>query len=351
MNTILVLNPGSTSTKVALYYGEGAVKEGPTESIPAPRGQPESSLEAAAARLTGVTEFLTRHRVTGLACIASRGGLTRPIAAGSYRINRGMLDDLRSNRFGSHASNFGAIMADELASIWNCPAIIADPVAVDEFCPEARFSGYPGIERRSRSHVLSIRAAIRRVAADLGKPFAETDAVALHLGGGISVAAVQGGRIVDVNDSNEGGPFTPQRAGSLPILQLVELCYSGRFESSEGVVRELTQNAGLRGYLGTDDGREIIERIGAGDGEARNVLMAMAYQIAKEAGASAAALSGNVDAVVITGGFARPPLVDWIRSRTDWIAPARVYPGELEMLALAEAADRLLRGVEEAEIY
>ena len=351
MPVILVINPGSTSTKTAIFDSQAAGGGPAAGERKAPAERVGEAITAEGDRLAGLIIFLDRHQISRIDCIAARGGLVRPVSAGIYPVNQRMLADLERNRYGTHASNLGATLADAVAKRYGCPAVIADPVGVDEFWPPARFSGYPGIERRSRSHALNIRATARRAACELAKPLHELNAVVVHLGGGISVASMREGRIVDVNDSSEGGPFTPQRAGTLPVLQLVELCYSGRFESAAALIDELTRRAGLNGYLGTDDGQEIIRRIAEGDSRSVEVMQAMAYQIAKEIGAAAAALSGRVDAIIVTGGLARPPLLEWILDRVGWIAPCTVYPGESEMLALAEAADRFLQGEEEAKEY
>ena len=343
MATIFVINPGSTSTKLALY---GYV-------------DPETNLEVKTSVSVPESEELTRgvdafvgSGDTGLIldCVVARGGLLRPCEAGIYQINKKMLQDLEKNRYGVHASNYGALVASKISQKWDCPAIIADPVTVDEFWPLSRYSGFPGIERRSRSHVLSIRAVARRVASELGKSIEKTCLVVAHIGGGISVAALQNGRIVDVNDSHEGGPFTPQRAGSLPILQLAELCFSGRYKNAAEVAEELTRRAGLKAYLGSDDGASLIRKAETQEMH-REVLEAMSYQIAKEIGASAAALDGEIEAVALTGGLVREPVLGWILRRVEWIAPVFLYPGELEMQALAEAGQRFLRGEESAQEY
>ena len=359
---ILVINPGSTSTKVALFAavfdgdpvlprGRQFVQELASENV---EGQGEPGFDVASqlsSRTGGVVEFLRRQSVSVLACVAGRGGMVRPLAAGIYEVNERMANDLESCRYGAHASNLGALIARDVAREFGCPAIIADPVGVDELADTARISGYPGIERKSFSHALSIRAAARRAAATAGIRMDDASFVVAHLGGGISVAAVKNGRIIDVNNSNEGGPFTPQRAGTLPILQLIDLCFSGVFRDAESLKTELTTKAGLTAYLGTDDARQIISRIQSGDQDAERIFKAMAYQISKQIGAMAAVLRGGIDAVVLTGGLARLPLLDWIQEYTAWIGKSVVFPGELEMEALAEAAARYLAGTEEAKRY
>ncbi len=350
--TILVVNPGSTSTKLALYTGPpGAaeVHESRAATLPAPPTRPGDLRAELRAREAGVIEFA---RAAGsIDCVAARGGLVKPVPAGSYPVTRGMVDDLLLCRYGRHASNLGAPLASIVAERYACPAIITDPVGVDELDDVARYSGLREIERKSFSHALNLRAVARRAADAAGTPFDRSRLVGVHLGGGISVASMVGGKIVDVNDSNEGGPFTPQRTGSLPVLQLVDLCFCGAYADAEALKTLLTTKGGLASYIGTSSVKEALGRIEAGDLDAERVMRAMVYQIAKEIGAAAAALDGRLDAVFLTGGFARPPVAGWIEERVDWIAPVMVFPGEGEMQALAEAALRFLRGEERLREY
>ena len=341
--SILVINPGSTSTKAAIYGGCAELHEIKSAALPADLMAP------AAERLDAIDKLLAD--VEAIDCVAARGGMVRPLPSGIYEINQSMIDDLESCVYGSHASNLGAVLAREIANKYACPAIIADPVGVEEFKEMARFSGLRGIERKSFSHALNIRATARRAADECGLEFRESKFVVAHLGGGISVAAVEGGKIIDVNNSNEGGPFTPQRTGTLPVLQLVDLCYSGEYRHADDLKRMLTTEGGLSSYLGTDSVREVLRRIDGGDDYARRVLHAMVYQMGKEIGAMASVLRGRVDAVLLTGGFARPPVTDWLSAIVDWIAPVRVFPGEHEMTALAAAALRFLTGVETLRRY
>jgi butyrate kinase len=226
-----------------------------------------------------------------------------------------------------------------------------DPVSVDEFEPVARISGIPEIERKSLVHALNVKAAAREAAARLGRSVESLNFVVAHLGGGISICAVQKGRIVDVNNANEEGPFSPERSGSLPVGELVKLCFSGRFTYDE-MKKKIVGGGGLTAYLDTNDAREVEARIVSEDKKARLVFEAMAYQIAKEIGAMAAVLSGRIDAVVITGGLARSErLTGWIRDRVSFLAPFIVIPGEREMEALASGALRALRGEEEVMRY
>jgi butyrate kinase len=270
-----------------------------------------------------------------------------------------MLSDLRDrDKEREHASSLGGLLAFELAEEVGLPSFIVDPVCVDEFDDLARISGLPEIERRSLSHALNLKAVARRAAADLGRSYPELNLVIAHLGGGISVTAHRRGRMVDVNQALDGtGPFAPERAGGLPVGDVVRMCYSETPYQDvdlcyEDMFRKLAGKGGLVAHLDTNSAVEVERRIRAGDGQARLVYEAMAYQIAKEVGAMATVLKGCVDAIVITGGVAHSEmLLEWISERVAWIAPLLIYPGEDEMLALVQGALRVLRGEEQAQEY
>jgi butyrate kinase len=291
-------------------------------------------------------------RLDSLDAVVGRGGILRPIPSGTYLVSEKMLDELRHPKEREHASNLGAIIADEIAQRAGVPAFIVDPVCVDEFDEIARISGLSEIERRSLSHALNLKVAARRVARELGKRYDEVNLVVAHLGGGISVSAHRRGRMIDVNQALDGtGPFAPERAGGLPVGDVIRLCYSGRYTYEE-MSKKIAGRGGLVAHLGTNDARQVERRIEEGDQHARLIYQAMAYQIAKEIGLMATVLKGDVDAIVLTGGLARSDmLVDWIVERVEWIAPAMIYPGEDEMLAMAQGALRVLRGQEEARDY
>jgi butyrate kinase len=270
-----------------------------------------------------------------------------------------MVADLRRrNKEREHASSLGALLAYEIGCRAGIPGFVVDPVSVDEFDDIARVSGLPEIQRRSLSHALNLKAVCRRAAKDLGQPYPELDLVAIHLGGGISVTAHRHGRMVDVNQALDGnGPFAPERAGGLPVGDAVRMCcgvppYQDLHLTYGQMFEKLAGAGGLVAHLGTNNAVEVEKRIQGGDEHARLVYEAMAYQIAKEIGAMATVLKGRVDAIVITGGVARSEmLLGWIRQRVGWIAPILIYPGEDEMLALAQGALRVLRLEEPARTY
>jgi len=350
---ILVINPGSTSTKVAIFEDENQVDLKVLRHSPEELSKFKTLWEQFDFRLKIILEFLNENglRPTDFSAVVGIGGLLRPVKGGTYLVNEKMLEDARNNFQGEHPSNLGCALAYEIAKIGNVEAFTVDPVSVDEFEPLARYSGHPLIQRRSLSHALNIHATARLASEKIGKRYEEANFVVAHLGGGISVCPVKGGKIIDANDASSDGPFSPERTGGLPLQPFITLCFSGKYTEQE--MRKLVMGkGGLVAYLGTNDASEIERRIKEGDAYAREVYEAMAYQIAKEIGAMATVLKGDVDAVVLTGGLANSKmLVDWITERVSFIAPVLVFPGEDEMRALAMGALRVLRGEEKAKEY
>lgn len=352
---ILVINPGSTSTKVGVFENERPIC---IESIEHPHAELAAFPripDQYALRRDAVLGFLQRYDivVTSMDAIVGRGGMLRPLESGTYAINQRMLDELRNPvKARDHVVNLGALITHEIAAPAGIPALIVDPICVDEFEPVARIAGLPEFERASLSHVLSLKAAGRRAARELGYPYAELNLVVVHMGGGISVAAHRHGRQIDVNQALDGtGPFSPERAGGLPVGDVLRLAFSGKYTYEE-LFRLVTRQGGLLAHLGTNDAREVERRIAQGDSRARLVYEAMAYQIAKEIGLMAATLCARPDAIVLAGGLANSQmLVGWIRERVDWMAPLVVYPGEDELLALAQGALRVLNGKEPIKEY
>lgn len=361
MHRLLVINPGSTSTKVAVYEDKQPLFVDTLHHSAQEIGAYDHILDQYDFRLTVILEWLQERGIAlaSLSAVVGRGGLLRPIPSGTYRVNERMLAELRArNKEREHASNLGALLAHDIAERVGLPAFIVDPVCVDEFDDVARVSGLPEIERRSLSHALNLKATARRVAEDLGRPYPELNLVVVHLGGGTSVTAHRQGRMVDVNQALDGtGPFAPERSGGLPVGDVVRMCFGvAPFDNLsltyEQMFRKVAGQGGLVAHLGTNDAVEVEKRIAAGDEHARLIYEAMAYQTAKEVGAMATVLQGLVDAIVITGGVANSAmLVGWIREQVAWIAPVLVYPGEDEMLAMAQGALRVLRGEETARDY
>ncbi len=361
MHRLLVINPGSTSTKVAVYEDERPLFAETLRHSSQEVSAFSHVLDQYAFRLQTVLDLLQAREVPlpSLSAVIGRGGLLRPIPSGTYRVNDRMVAELRKrDKEREHASSLGALLAYEIANRVGVSAFIVDPVCVDEFDDLARISGLPEIERKSLSHALNLKAVARRAAQDLGQPYPALNLVVVHLGGGISVTAHRRGQMVDVNQALDGtGPFAPERAGGLPVGDVVRMCFgvapfAGLDLTYEQMFRKLAGEGGLVAHLGTNSAVEVERRIEDGDQHARRVYEAMAYQIAKEVGAMATVLKGEVDAIVITGGVAHSEmLLGWIQRRVAWIAPVLVYPGEDEMLALAQGALRVLEGAEEARVY
>ena len=349
---VLVINPGSTSTRIALYRGESRVAE---EELVHDRDTLDESgglWRQLGTRSEAVRNFLERTGIEAgsLHAVVGRGGLLRPVTGGTYEVSESMIEDARAGLQGSHPSNLGCALAAEVARPEGIPAYVVDPVSVDESEEIAAYSGFAGIRRRSLSHALSVHACARRFAAEAGRPVEEVNVVVAHLGGGISVCPVRGGRIVDANNAVSEGPFSPQRSGGLPVQELLAFVFENGHSRQE--MEEMTvRRGGLLSYLGTSDAREVEERIAHGDDRARAVYEAMAYQVAKEIGAMATVLAGEIDAIVLTGGLARSELlVDWIVKRVDFIAPVKVME-TAEMSALAAGALRVLRNETQALQY
>ena len=355
-HSLLVINPGSTSTKVALFVGTTNVKQENLSHSASELAQFSTISEQYQFRLEAIQEFLKANLPqlgtnSRLDAVVGRGGLLKPLKGGTYSISDVMLTDLNIGVQGQHASNLGGILARGVAEQLDIPSFIVDPVAVDEFDDVARISGHPAITRRSLGHALNIKAVARRVSQDMGVSFESAKLIMVHLGGGISVAPLRDGKIVDVNNANEMGPFSPERTGSLPCGDLVSLCFSGVYTERE-ILKLISGQGGMVAYLGTNDAREAYRRADEGDNKAKTIMQSMAYQIAKEIGAMTTVLKGAVDAIVLTGGLANSErLTQTIASYVQFIAPVKVYPGEDEMLALAEGACRVLSKEEELQIY
>ena len=350
---ILAINPGSTSTKVALYHDER-----PLMDITLRHSHDELSRFAHAAdqlewRRDLILQTLAQHghSVDDLSAVAGRGGLTKPIEGGIYEVNDAMLHDLR-HPWMEHACNLGGLISHEIAGIAGVKAYVADPGVVDEMDEMTHLTGLPQIRRISIFHALNQRAIARRHAALAGSRYEDMNLIVAHMGGGISVGAHCKGRVIDNNNALNGdGSFTPERAGTLPAVSLVEMCYSGRYTRNE-IMKMLAGHGGLTAHLGTNSIVAVVERIEHGDDHARMIMDAMCYGICKQIGAMAAVLSGRVDGVLLTGGIAHSTyVVERIIDRCSFIAPVSVYPGEIEMEALVANALSVLRGEVVPKVY
>nr|WP_277922955.1 butyrate kinase [Tabrizicola soli] len=349
----MTINPGTTTTRIGLFLPQGAEVLPVLDETIDHDETVMAGFESIAAQLpfraAAVRSFL--EAIPGgvrLAAVVGRGGMLSPVPAGVIAVDDGLVDFALHRPVHQHASNLGAPLAQRIARAAGCAAFVVDPVSVDELPPVARVSGCPDIPRFSFVHALNIRACGRRLAARLGKPFAELDAVVAHMGAGISVAAIRKGRIADGTNRMENSPFSPERAGGLPPMSLIDLCYSGRF-TKDGLKRRLYGQGGVFAYLGTKDMRRVEAMIDAGDGKARLVWEAMVYQIGKAIGSMAAVLDFRPDGVVLTGGMAHSlRLTAALTDRIGRLAPVTCYPGSQESEALAAGAARVLAGTEAA---
>lgn len=353
MERILAINPGATSTKIGVFDGDQLLIQKTMEHHGPELKQFTSIIDQAPYRLGLIEETLQNAGIPleTLSAVVGRGGLLRPLTGGTYTVNEAMLNDLRQAKLGEHASNLGAILADLLHQQLGIPAFIVDPVSVDEYEPEARLSGLPELPRICLSHALNSKAVARKIAAELGKPYTSVNLIVAHLGTGISVSAHRQGRMIDVNNGQEDGPFAPDRSGGLPTRSLINLCFSGEYTRAQ-LLSRIMGSGGMYAYLGTKDIREAEQRATQGDSHADLVLRAMTYQIAKEIGAMATVLAGQVERIVLTGGMAHSKrMVEDISVRVGFIAPIIVSPGEEELSSLAAGALRVLRHAEASQVY
>lgn len=351
---ILTINPGSTSTKIAVFDNDKEVFEKTLRHSSDEIGQYKQISDQFSFRKNVIESALKEADIdmNTLDCIVGRGGLLKPIKGGTYSVTEKMLADLRVGVLGQHASNLGGIIANEFSKELNVPAFIVDPVVVDELSPIARISGLADIERRSIFHALNQKAIARRYADEVGKKYSELNLIVAHLGGGVSVGAHEKGLVIDVANALDGeGPFSPERSGSLPVGSLIDMCYSGRYTIYD-MKKKITGRGGLVSYLDTNDARVVEEMIEKDDDKAKLVYEAMAYQVAKEIGSCAATLEGKVDAILITGGIAYSnAFTSMVKHRVEFIADVKVYPGEDEMIALALGGLRVMRGEEGTQNY
>lgn len=352
--TILVINPGSTSTKVALFEQNNQVFQ---KDI-------SHSIEELAPYDKITDEFTFRKEIIlnelenagidilNIKMVIGRGGLVKPVPSGIYEVNEAMKADLKDSPMGEHASNLGGLIADDIAQQIGAKAYIADPVVVDELQEVARFSGHPLLPRKSIFHALNQKAIARHHAATQNTTYEEMNLIVVHMGGGITIGAHQKGKVIDVNNGLDGdGPFSPERSGSLPMGDFARLCFSGKYTQKQ-IRRMIKGKGGYVAYLGTNSAAEVNRKAKNGDMEARRIQDAMIYQVGKEIGAMASVLHGKVDGILLTGGVAyNQDVVDTINEMVNYLAKVFVYPGEDEMKALATNALMLAKGFINARKY
>jgi len=350
---ILIINPKTTSTNICIFHNEVCIFKETIHHETSMNNLSEID-QVVSERKKEILQILNDSGInmSRLHAVCSNGGLIRHVEGGTYFVNEHMLTDLRNNFNGIHSSNLGGVLASEIANGLNIPAYIVDPPVVNELIDIATCTGLPGIERKSIFHALNQKYVARKTAAELEKKYETTNLIVAHIGLGITIGAHQCGKVIDVNNGLHGdGPFSIERAGTIPSEGLIALCYSGVFTQEE-IVKEITYNGGLKAYLHTDNIEEIEKRIHNNDPLAKHIFEAMAYQIAKEIGSMATVLKGSVDGVVLTGHLSHSKLLTtYIMDRVNWIADVFIYPGEYDIQALNEGVLRVLRNEETSKIY
>ncbi|MGM9987064.1 MAG: butyrate kinase [Bacillaceae bacterium] len=351
---ILVINPSNHSTKIGVFENEQCMLKKTIHHQEEALTTFSSILEQDKFRKKIILETLDEEGInlSKLHAVCGRGGLLRPIQGGTYRINEEMIKDLKEGNNSYHPSNLGAILADEIAMGLNIPSFIVDPVVVDELTDIARISGFPEVERKSIFHALNHKAIAKKVAKNQGKNYEDVRYIVVHMGKGITVGVHAYGKVVDVNNGIAGeGPFSLERAGTMPIRDLIDLCYSGKY-CYEEIIKQLVEKAGLVGYLGTSDKDEIERKIQQGDTYTKLIYDAMAYNISKEIGRCSVVLKGQIDGIILTGNLAYSDyLTKEIISYVQWICDVIIYPGENELQALVEGCLRVLREEEKEKVY
>lgn len=350
----LIINPGSTSTKLGVFEDETLLFEETLRHSTEEIAKYASIVDQKDFRKKIILDFLTSKSfdMKTLDMVVGRGGMLKPIPGGTYEVTEELLNDLKIGKQGQHASNLGGILAKEIADEVGVPSYIVDPVVVDELMPISRYSGIPELPRTSVFHALNQKAVAKRYAKETGKPYESLNLIVVHMGGGVSVGAHEKGKVVDVFNALDGdGAFSPERAGAVPTGALIKLCFSGKYSEKE-IYKMAVGNGGFNAYLGTNDMRDVAKMIEDGDEHANEVREAFIMQVAKDIGSMACVLKGKVDQIIVTGGIAYgKELVDKIKERAGFIAPFTVYPGEDELLALAQGGLRVLNGEEKAMQY
>ena len=350
----LIINPGSTSTKIGVFEDETLLFEETLRHSTEEISQYATIFDQKDFRKKIITDLLKEKNfdVNSLNMVVGRGGMLKPIPGGTYAVTDDLLEDLKVGVQGQHASNLGGILAREIADSIGVPSYIVDPVVVDELIPAARYSGMAEIPRGSIFHALNQKAVAKRYAAETGKPYESLRLVVVHMGGGVSVGAHEDGKVVDVFSAFDGdGAFSPERAGGVPCGALVKLCFSGKYTEKE-IYSKLIGKGGFNAYCGTNDMRDVEKMVQNGDQKAAEAREAFITQVAKDIGSMACVLKGKVDQILVTGGIAYDKVVvAGLKEKAEWIAPMTIYPGEDELTALAQGGLRVLRGEEELKVY
>ncbi len=350
----LIINPGSTSTKIGVFEDETLLFEETLRHSTEEIASYASIVDQKDFRKDIIVNLLKEKNfdIHSLQVVVGRGGMLKPISGGTYPVTDALLADLKAGVQGQHASNLGGILAREIADSIGVPSYIVDPVVVDELMPEARYSGVPELPRVSIFHALNQKAVAKRYAKETGKAYDSLNLIVVHMGGGVSVGAHKNGQVIDVFNALDGdGAFSPERAGGVPSGALIKMCFSGDYTQAE-VYKKVVGNGGFNAYLGTNDMRNVDKMAEEGDEKAVLIRDAFILQVAKDMGSMACVLEGKVDQIIITGGIAYDKyVVDALRQKAGWIAPTTVYPGEDELLALVQGALRVMNGEEKAMTY
>lgn len=350
----LIINPGSTSTKIGVFEDETLLFDETLRHSTEEISQYATIFDQKDFRKNIILKFLedTKFDVKSLDFVVGRGGMLKPIPGGTYATTDSLVEDLKVGVSGQHASNLGGILAREIGDSVGVPSFIVDPVVVDEMMPIARYSGVPELPRVSIFHALNQKAVAKRYAKETGKKYEELSLIVVHMGGGVSVGPHKNGKVIDIFNALDGdGAFSPERSGAVPVGALVKMCFSGQYTEKE-VYKKLVGNGGFNAYCGTNDMRDVEKMVNEGDARAAEIREAFILQISKNIGAMAAVLNGKVDQIIVTGGIAYDKaVVGGLKERCEWIAPFTVYPGEDELLALAQGGLRVVKGEEEALPY
>jgi len=350
----LIINPGSTSTKIGVFEDETLLFEETLRHSTEEIAQYASIVDQTDFRRDIIINLLKEKNfdINSLDMVVGRGGMLKPIPSGTYTVSDELLADLKIGVQGQHASNLGGILAKEIADSIGVPSYIVDPTVVDELDPVSRYSGVPELPRTSVFHALNQKAVAKRYAKEIGKAYDSLNLVVVHMGGGVSVGAHRQGRVVDVFNALDGdGAFSPERAGAVQSGALIKLCFSGKYTEKE-VYKKFVGNGGFNAYCGTNDMRDVEKMVQNGDTKAAEVREAFITQVAKDIGSMACVLKGKVDQIIVTGGIAYDKVVvAGLKERAEWIAPMTVYPGEDELLALVQGGLRVLNGEEKAMVY
>ena len=351
---ILIINPGSTSTKIGVFEDETLLFEETLRHTTEELAGFNMIVDQKDFRKKVILDVLAEKNfdIKTLDVCVGRGGMLKPIPGGTYAVSDDLLEDLKIGKQGQHASNLGGILAREIGDEIGVPSYIVDPVVVDELMPIARYSGLEEIPRGSIFHALNQKAVAKRYAKEAGKSYESLRLIVVHMGGGVSVGAHEDGKVVDVFSAFDGdGAFSPERAGGVPSGALVKMCFSGKYTQAE-VMKKLVGKGGFNAYIGSNDARDLEKLVNEGDEHAKLVQDAFYQQVAKDIGGMATVLRGKVDQIILTGGIAYSKhTCEELEKRAGFIAPFTVYAGEDELLALAQGALRVMNGEEEPMKY